>query len=75
MMVATMQQSPTTPLEIRPLMSVRDTSKFTGLSQATIWRMLNKGQITAKKLGHRTLVEGDSIRAFVDSAPKAEYRS
>jgi excisionase family DNA binding protein len=42
-----------------------------GLGQVYSW--LRSGQLTAKKIGRRTLIAAAEVDAFVESLPAAEY--
>ncbi len=56
-------------------LSIPDTGKALGgdlkpLSRTTIWRMVTRGDLVAIKLGHRTLITVESIKAVVAAAPR-----
>lgn len=56
-------------------LSIPETGKALGgegdpLSRATIYRMINRGQLEAFKLGSRTLVTVASIQAMTAAAPR-----
>lgn len=61
---------------MRPLgLSIAETGKALGgegdpLSRATIYRMINRGDLDAFKLGARTLVSLASIEALTAAAPR-----
>lgn len=39
-----------------------------GIGHTTIYRLINEGKLATVKIGRRTLVKTDSIRALVDQA-------
>lgn len=56
-------------------LSISETGKTLGgegdpLSRATIYRMINRGELEAFKLGSRTLVSVASIEAMTTNAPR-----
>lgn len=61
---------------MKPLgLSIAETGKTLGgegdpLSRATIYRMINRGELEAFKVGARTLVSFVSIEAMTTSAPR-----
>lgn len=48
--------------------SIAETVKATGLSRATIYNLIGKGELSVVKVGRRTLVKTASIRQLVDAA-------
>lgn len=46
-----------------------------GLSRSAIYREAGRGNITLRKLGRTTLVDMDSVRAFLASLPAATIRA
>jgi excisionase family DNA binding protein len=61
---------------VKPLgLSISETGKALGgegnpLSRATIYRMINRGELEAFKVGARTLVAMASIEALTAAAPR-----
>lgn len=56
-------------------LSIPETGKALGgegdpLSRATIYRMINRGELEAFKLGSRTLISVASIEALTANAPR-----
>jgi excisionase family DNA binding protein len=51
--------------------SVQGAAAAIGISKTTVWRLIADGEITTFKLGCRTLIRGDTLRAFIDSRSKA----
>jgi len=56
------------------LYPVRDACVVVGISRSGIYRLLNDGTLSAKKIGRRTLVTAESIRLYIDSCPDAEVK-
>lgn len=57
---------------MKPLgLSIPETGKtLGGTSRATIYRMINRGELEAIKLGARTIITTESIEARVAAAPR-----
>jgi predicted DNA-binding transcriptional regulator AlpA len=51
------------------LVSVNDALTMSGMSRSSLYRRLGEGQLEGRKLGSRTMLVADSLRAFIDSAP------
>ena len=56
------------------LLPIKSVSAITGLSPSSIKRMIGRGDLIARKIGARTLVESGSVRALVENAPLVSYR-
>lgn len=50
------------------LYSINDTAKALGLGRTFTYALINKGRLETVKLGRRTLVTADSIKALIDGA-------
>jgi len=48
--------------------TVADARKALGIGHTTIYRLINEKKLSTVKIGRRTLVRTDSIRALVDQA-------
>jgi excisionase family DNA binding protein len=48
--------------------TVADARKALGIGHTTIYRLINEGRLDTVKLGRRTLIRTDSIRALVSKA-------
>lgn len=46
--------------------SVGNAAKAVGVSARTVWRLIDSGELVTFKLGARTLIRADVLRAFVD---------
>jgi hypothetical protein len=56
------------------LLPVRDACRVSGLLRSHLYLELAAGTIRHRKLGRRTLIVRDSLRAFVDALPDAPIR-
>lgn len=58
------------PAPIEPIsLSPESAAAYVGLSKRTIYQLLEDGAITARRSGSRTLIDGDSLRAYFRSLP------
>lgn len=48
--------------------SINDAARALGLGRTSIYSLINSGKLEARKLGRRTLVTTESIRALIDGA-------
>lgn len=48
--------------------TIEGTEKATGLGKTKIYELINEGKLRTVKIGRRTLVTTDSIRALVSEA-------
>jgi excisionase family DNA binding protein len=55
--------------------TIADASKVTGIGRTTIYGLIGAGKLDARKAGGRTLITGESLRAFIASLPPAEIRT
>ncbi len=46
--------------------SVDDASRMIGISKTQLYRLINADQLSSLKLGHRTLIEAQSLRDLID---------
>ena len=51
---------------------IDETKRLTGLSRPTIYRLIGRGQLDARKIGTRRLITVESIRALVGATPQRE---
>ena len=51
--------------------TIEGAKKVLGIGTTKLYELINDGQISAVKLGRRTLVRTDSIREFVDKLEAA----
>ena len=45
--------------------SINDAVRVSGLGRTTLYGLISKGEIKVRKVGARTLVPADSLRAFL----------
>ena len=48
--------------------SINNAAQALSLGRTSIYQLINEGRLEARKLGRRTLVTTESIRALVDGA-------
>jgi excisionase family DNA binding protein len=46
-----------------------------GIHRSSLYRALAEGKIKAVKAGRTVLIDGDSLRAYLASLPKAEFKA
>ena len=51
--------------------SVNETARSLGLGRTKVYELINDGKLTTIKIGRRTLVKADSIRALIDTPESA----
>ncbi len=54
---------------------IPDAGRLTGLGATKLYELIGRGVLDARKAGSRTLITGESLRAYVASLPKAEIRT
>lgn len=52
------------------LLSVDEVVRATGLGRTTIYALFKAGKLDPVKIGTRTFVRADALRAFIDAATK-----
>jgi hypothetical protein len=50
---------------------IPDAGRITGLGNTKLYELIGQGVLDARKAGSRTLITGESLRAYVASLPKA----
>ena len=58
----------------RTRMTIPAATRFSGLSQSTLLRRLAAGDIEARKAGRRTLIMFESLKAYLDQLPRAQFQ-
>jgi excisionase family DNA binding protein len=48
--------------------SINEAARALGLGRTSIYALINEGRLEARKLGRRTLVTTESIRALIEGA-------
>jgi hypothetical protein len=62
--------------ELQPIaVSIPEASRLISRCVATIYALLTRGEITAIKSDGRTLVLVNSLHAYIDRCPKAEFKT
>jgi excisionase family DNA binding protein len=49
--------------------SVPEAAKAISVSTRTMWSLLRVGKLTSKKLGARTIIRAEVLRAYLDQLP------
>jgi excisionase family DNA binding protein len=62
---------PNTPLCYSPLQA----AKLLNIGRTTLFALLARGEIQARKLGTRTLIPATELSRYIDSLPVAEFRA
>ncbi|MDB5583385.1 MAG: excisionase [Bradyrhizobium sp.] len=47
---------------------INDAARSLGIGRTSIYKLIGEGKLTTLKIGRRTLVRADSIRALVEAA-------
>ncbi|MFL1461610.1 helix-turn-helix domain-containing protein [Roseococcus sp. DSY-14] len=64
---------PADPVPGRLLLSVAEARALLSVGHTTLYALLARGELKARRLGGRTLVEAASLRAFVAGLPVATF--
>lgn len=51
--------------------SVKEAATAVGIGKTTLWKAISDGKLPAIKLGNRTLIAADALRAWLFSHPRA----
>lgn len=55
--------------------TIPDASAATGIGRTTLYYLIGEGKIEARKVGNRTIIPADSLRAYIASLPAADIRT
>ena len=55
---------------VRENLTVGETIERFGIARTRLYEAIRLGEIEAFKLGRRTLIRTESVRAFIDSLPR-----
>lgn len=55
--------------------SIAEVSKLTGIGRTTLFNAIREGRLRAVKLGNRTLIRAEDLRAFLENLPLANRRA
>jgi hypothetical protein len=60
-------------LQVNPTklaLSIKDTSEATGLGPTKLWAEIREGRLRARKVGRRTVILPEDLRAWLESLPQ-----
>jgi excisionase family DNA binding protein len=52
--------------------TIADAVKISGIGRTTLYGLIARGQIEARKAGNKTLIPAASLRAYLESLPLAD---
>jgi excisionase family DNA binding protein len=55
-------------------LTIADAVKLTGIGRTTLYELIGAKLVRAHKCGNRTLVNGESLRAYIANLPPADVR-
>jgi len=55
----------------RLLFSPKEAEGLLGISHASLYRLINRGKLDARKIGNKTVITAESIERFLAGLPKA----
>lgn len=55
---------------MKRLLSIEETTAQTGISRAALYKKLKSGELTALKVGARTLIRSEDLETFLEGLPK-----
>lgn len=53
------------------LINATDAHKLVGVSRSLLYRLIGRGLLPAHKIGGRTVIKADELRAYIASLPRA----
>lgn len=56
-------------------LSPSEAAKAIGISKSTLFNLLARGEIKAKKLGSRTLITAAELNRYVETLPDAQFHA
>ena len=56
----------------RLTVTITEAVRLLGIGRSTIYALMGRGDLAARKVGRRTLITTASIRTFLDALPAAE---
>lgn len=51
-------------------LNVKEAARFVGLSRSRLYELISEGRVEARKIGARTIIPTESLRALVADAPE-----
>jgi excisionase family DNA binding protein len=55
--------------------TVADAARVSGIGRTTLYELLGRGEIQARKAGGRTLIPAESLRDYLKNLPAADIRT
>ena len=52
---------------LEPLLCIEEVAQLLRISERGVYRLMHRGELSSLKVGHRTLVEPQEVRQFIDS--------
>ena len=52
---------------LEPLLCIEEVAQLLRVSERSVYRLMHRGELASLKVGHRTLVEPQEVRQFIDS--------
>jgi excisionase family DNA binding protein len=56
--------------DIKRALGVAEAAKAAGVGRTTLFEAIRKGEVTARKVGRRTIITVDDLDAWLNSLPK-----
>lgn len=56
-------------------LTIQDVSKTTGIGRTKVFELIRDGKLPARKIGTRTLILAEDLKAFLDKLPSASNRA
>lgn len=56
-------------------LTIQDVSKTTGIGRTKVFELIRDGKLPARKIGTRTIILSDDLKAFLDKLPSAGHRT
>lgn len=60
--------TPAVPLGERAALGIREAAEYVGLGRSTVYKLLEEGRLTSRKIGSRRLVLRESCDKFLSDA-------
>lgn len=56
-------------------LTVQDVAKTTGIGRTKVFELIRDGKLPARKIGTRTIILAEDLKAFLDKLPPAGHRA
>lgn len=56
---------------VERLLTYRETARLLGVTERTVWSLVDRGELTAVRFGRSVRVDPRDLRAFIDGARRA----